>query len=78
MGRGGQQEACSRSRVQSAFSSKQFNEDVVRGIQGFALVPQQGATSTQDHGSMRPVEAFNVHWHAGFLWGEHEHGSHRR
>jgi len=27
---------------------------------------------------MRPVEAFDVHWHAGFLFGKHQHGSHRQ
>jgi hypothetical protein len=52
-------------------SSQQLNKNVVHGIQGFAFVPQQGATAAQDHRPMRPVEAIDVHRHAGFLLREH-------
>ena len=69
--RRGQQQASRRHGIQAGFSSQQLNEDIVHGVHGFAFIPQKAATTTQDHGSVRPVEAFDVHRHAGLLLRKH-------
>ena len=72
VGRRGEQQPSRGGRLQGILAPQDFDKNIVHGIHRLSFVPQQTTTSTQDHGSMASIEAFDVHRHAGSVLAEHQ------